>query len=802
MIKLQSNGLPWMQSGLTWIVVSKEYEEMNTYKFASLAAVAVTAMAGWQSMAVAQGAAADDQSRVLEEIVVSASRRGAVSLQDLPISVSAIAADDISRQGVDGIVDIVKSVPSINVIQVGPGQTQFTIRGVASGPFAPTETGDRPLVSVYFDDVPISIQGYNPDLKVFDLERVEILRGPQGTLFGAGSMAGTVRYITRKPSVDAFDGSFETVLSTTAEAGDPNWNIRGLLNVPLSDNTAFLGTFYQGQDAGFIDNASLGIEDANSVETTQFRVAIRYAGSGGLTTLDASVLYSQLESDGTTNAYEGFPAYTYDTYSADYNEDDFSVANITAEFSLGDMTLISASSLLDREVLFHSSGSYEALTAGIFRLAWDDRPLHPGTLVNNIETFTQEFRLVSPSDQALTWQVGAFYEDTDRQYDQENFALAGPTGGFPGIDVATELPSQFAFGTPSPNTIFLGTHDISESQIALFFDLNYAFTDSVGLTIGGRYFDFEQDFTLEFTGIAGSGFALNPSGPPPLFLPLTQEGAPEENGFNPRAVLSIEPDDDTLFFAEVSQGFRYGSVNEPVASDFCAGLTGPATVGSDSLTNYAVGIKRQSTDRSVTINATAFFIDWEDVQSRFNLDCGYYYRVNEGSVRSTGIEFESLFQLTDSWSLSLNGGYTKAEAQEDVFTPPAFSPEPGVVALAGQKTPLFPELIAAASARYNTDLRNGADLTFRAAYQYRDEFGNAFDTENLAYRITPDQSLVNVSVSYVKDNWEVGFFGTNLANDENFTFVQSVPRAPADGPQTRRFYGRPRTLGIRANLSF
>ena len=775
---------------------------MKTYRLTTLAAVTVTAIAGWQSKAIAQGAAADDPSGVLEEIVVSASRRGAVSLQDLPISVSAIAADDISRQGVDGIVEIVKSVPSINVIQVGPGQTQFTIRGVASGPFAPTETGDRPLVSVYFDDVPISIQGYNPDLKVFDLERVEILRGPQGSLFGAGSMAGTVRYITRKPSVDAFDGRFETVLSSTAEAGNPNWNLRGSLNIPLGDTVALLATMYQGEDAGFIDNAGLGIEDANTVETTQFRGALRYAGGGALTTLDASVLYSSLESAGTTNAYEGYTAFTYDTYSEDYNEDDFFVANITAEFTLGDLTLISASSLLDREVLFHSSGSYEALSGGIFRLAWADRPLHPGTLINTIETFTQEFRLVSASEQALTWQVGAFYEDTDRQYDQENFARAGPTGVFPGVDVATELPSQFAFGTPSPNTIFLGAHDISESQLALFFDLNYAFTDTLGLTVGGRYFDFEQDFLLEFTGIAGSGFALDPNGPPPLFLPLTQTGAPEENGFNPRAVLSIEPDDDTLFFAEISQGFRYGSVNEPVASNFCEGLTGPTTVGSDNLTNYAVGIKRQSTDRTVTINATAFFIDWDDVQSRFNLDCGYYYRVNEGSVRSTGIEFESLFQLTDGWSLSLNGGYTKAEAQEDVFSPPAFNPEPGVVALTGQKAPLFPELIAAASAQYSTSLRNGASMTFRADFQYRDEFGNVFDTENSAYRVTPDQSLVNLSVSYVKDSWELGFFGTNLGNDENFTFVQSLPRAAPDGPQTRRYYGRPRTLGVRANVSF
>ena len=726
----------------------------------------------------------------IEEIVVTANRRGAATLQDIPLSVSAVAAEDIVSSGVGSIVDFVKAVPSVNIIQRGPGQTQTTIRGIANGYYQPTETADRPLTAIYLDDVPISIQGATPDLKVVDFERVEILRGPQGTLFGAGSMAGTIRYITKKPESDEFSGQIQGVLSEVADSDDMGWNVSGSVNVPITDSLAFSGSVYQGEEAGFIDNVGTGEDDANSVETTQVRGALRFTGIEGLT-LDASIIHSNVEADGNTNAYfgTGTDDRIIETITPESYEDDFLLVNVTAEIDIAGMTLVSSTGYIDREMELYPTGNFENLIGNNLPLRQND-----SLLANEIETFTQEIRLLSPQENRLTWQLGAFYEDTERVYDQNNIA--------PGLDAVTGLDAVLFFGADAPDTIFFGQHMIDEQQLAVFADVNFKFNDQWNLSVGTRYFDFEQDFDLFFSGLAGSGWSPNPT-PPPLFLPLTSTGNPKEDGFTSRVVLSYAPNDDVLLFAEVSEGFRYGAVNEPVASNFCGGLTGPVSFGSDELTNYALGAKSQLADQRVTLNATVFFIDWTDVQSQFALDCGYYYRVNEGTVHSAGMELETAFQITENWMVGLNSSYTNAEAQDDVFSPGAFGP-PGVVALDGQKAPLFPEWIASFHTEYTVPVAigGGGDVTFRGDIQYRDEYGNIFATGNTLYRVTPSQTLLNASVNYVTDRWEVGLFGTNLTDSNNVAIIIGNPGGAFPGYEDSRFHGSPRTIGIRGKVNF
>ncbi len=711
-------------------------------------------------------------------------------LQDIPLSVSAVSADDIISSGVGSIVDFVKAVPSVNIIQNGPGQTQTTIRGIANGNYRSSETADRPLTAIYLDDVPISIQGATPDLKVVDLERVEILRGPQGTLFGAGSMAGTIRYITKKPDTDEFSGQIQGVLSEVADSDDVGWNVSGSVNVPITDTLAFLGSVYQGEDAGFIDNVGTGKDDANSVETTQVRGALRFTGIEGLT-LDASIIHSNVEADGNTNAYFGTGTHDriIETITPESYDDDFLLVNITAEIDIAGMTLVSSTGYTDREMDLRPTGTFENLIGGLLPLREND-----SLLSNRIETFTQEIRLLSAQENRFTWQLGAFYEDTERVYDQNNIA--------PGVDAVTELDSVLFFGADTPDVIFFGQHDIDEQQLAFFVDVNFRFNDQWNISVGTRYFDFEQEFDLFFSGLAGSEYIPSPN-PPPVFLPLTTAGNPKEDGFTSRVNLSYAPNDDVLLFAEVSEGFRYGAVNEPVATTFCGGLKGPVSFGSDELTNYALGAKSQMADQRVTLNATVFFIDWTDVQSEFALDCGYYYRVNEGTVHSAGVELETAFQLTENWMVGLNSSYTNAEAQDDVFSPGAFGP-PGVVALDGQKAPLFPEWIVSFHTEYSVPLAigGGGDLTLRGDIQYRDEYGNIFATGNSLYRVTPSQTLLNASVNYVSDRWEVGLFGTNLTDSKNIAIITANPAGAFPGYEDSRFHGSPRTIGIRGKVNF
>lgn len=719
-----------------------------------------------------------------DDIIVTASRGREQALQDIPMAVSAVQAESLSVRGIESIADITKTVPSVNLVQIGPGQSQVTIRGVASGAFTVTETGDRPLVSVYLDDVPISIQGANPDLKVFDLERIEVLRGPQGTLYGSGSMAGTIRYITTKPKTDKFTLNTEAVISTTSHAGDPNWNVRGSANLPLGPELALLVTGYTGRDAGFIDNVGIGKKDVNDARTTQGRGALRWTGVSDLT-VDASLLYTKLKTGGFPVAYSGFPAYTYDGLAPEYYRDRMLIGNLTLDYDLGGARITSATSYIDRKYSSQVSGYiYEYLTDFIFGGV---RQPSPGVVAQDIGTFTQELRIVSDTDGPLSWSFGGFYEHTKRDYEQNNL--------LPGVDAATGLRSVEDLGTPFPDELFYGMQRIRERQFAIFGEANYKFSDKLDLTAGLRYFNFKQTFDLLFAGIAGSGFEPNPTpGATPTFLPLVQSGKPKSDGFNPRVVLSYRPTEDAMIFAEAARGFRYGSVNEPVASAFCNGQTGPTTVGTDNLWNYAVGVKSQFADRKVTLNATGFFVDWKDVQSRLDLTCGYYYRVNDGHIQSKGLELEASVRPVDGLTLSFNGSYTDAKAKRDVLVP-----DGGVVALDGDRAPLFPKWIGAFSAVYSVPIGNDS-LSFTGDLQLRSSFANRFRPDNPNYRTTPNQSLINASITYeIDDRFQIGLFGTNLTNSSAYSFIDSVRDRPGTltAPDEARFYGRPRTIGLR-----
>jgi len=750
------------------------------------AAVFVTPTHAVAQSATTSNEPSTDASASLTDIVVTATRNRAQSLQTVPMAVSAISAESLDSKGIGSIADIVKSVPSVNIVERGPGQSQVTIRGIASGAFSITETGDRPLVSVYLDDVPISIQGANPDLKVFDLERVEVLRGPQGTLYGSGSMAGTIRYITIKPSTKGFSGSAEGVLSGTSHAGDPNWNARASFNVPLGPDTAVLLTGYTGRDAGFIDNVGTGQKDANSNRTTQARGALRWTGVDNLT-VDASLLYSRLTTNGLSVAYSGYPQYTYDSLAKEFYRDRMLVGNLTAELDLGGARLSSSSSYIDRKYSSQTSGfNYEYILDFLFGGV---RTAAPSLVNQKIQTFTQEVRLVSDSDSAFSWSVGGFYEHTKRSYDQ-NIPMAG-------LDAAIGLNSVTSFGTPFPNDLFFGTQNIKERQFALFGEANYKFTPELDFTAGVRYFNFRQTFDLAFTGAAGSAFDANPTGNP-TYLPLTQTGKPKANGFNPRFVLSYKPDHDAMIFAEASRGFRYGSVNEPVASAFCSGLTAPTTVGADNLWNYAVGLKSQFADRKVTFNVTGFFIDWRDVQSRVDLSCGYYYRLNQGHIQSKGLELETAFRPLRNLTITFNGSYTDAKSKSDVI-----SPDGQAVALDGDRAPLFPRWIGALSSQYVIPAGEG-NVTLSTDLQYRSNFYNRFRPDNVNYRETPDQTLVNASITYDIGAWQFGIFGTNLTNSPAYAFVDAPRDRPGTltAPNEARFYGKPRTIGARARVKF
>lgn len=740
--------------------------------FASLAAVAAGMMAG-----AAHAQAAPDAPAPSDDIIVTANRQGSQSIQRAALAISAISPNALADKGQGGLADIANVAPSINVQQTQPGVNRVDMRGITTGTISVTNVQDRPLVAIYLDDVPLALQSGNPELKVFDLERIEVIRGPQGTLYGAGSMAGTIRYITAKPSTEGVSGSAETIASFT-EHGSVNYGLRGIVNLPLGETLAVRIGGYQGRNAGYIDNTGLGKKNANSDESTQARVAARWTPSAEFT-LDASFTFAKMNVDGTNAGFKGFSRYSYVTQVPEVFDDNLKIYNVTGAYDFGFATLSSSTSYVHRKT--HNTSDYGD-TAVLFGIP---SFVSLGIVNNRVKDFSEEVRLVSAKSDRFNWTVGAYYQKTKRNYYQdtptEGFdATFGAIIGVPGFN------SQTDYQAFQPNDVFSGLQNIDEHQLAFFGEATLTL-GKFDITGGLRYFDFKQDFDLFYSGVAGS---LAPG------QPLTQAGTEKANGFNPRAVVAYRPQDNLMFYAEAARGFRYGGVNQPVPASFCgaalaaAGLTSaPLTFGPDNLWSYAIGEKGQFFDRRVTFNVAAFYVDWKKVQTNRNLDCGYYFTQNAGKVRSMGLELESRFKLSDALTLGLNGSYTDAQANGAIAN---------AAAADGDRVPYFPKYTVAANATYVVPLEDGS-LSFSGDFQMRGNSYTEFNETNPLRRKIPGYETVNASVTYDTGPWEFSLFGTNLNNSKMISLVtRSRPSAIGD----RIYYGRPRTFGARAKITF
>ena len=772
--------------------------------FASRNILAATLLVA--SPAAAADAAAD--SGAADEIIVTAGRAGEQSLQTVPIAVTAVDPAPLARANTLGLGDLTRYVPALNIVEAGPGINKIEIRGLTTGQLVPNSTSDvqdRSLVAVYLDDAAISLQGQNPDLKVIDLERVEVLRGPQGTLYGAGSMSGTIRYITAKPDTGRSFGTAELTGSTTDRSGDLSGSARGMINLPLvTDKLALRATAYYAHDAGWIDNVGAqNRKDANSVDTFQGRVALRWQ-AGEDTTADLSYTYLDLNAHGLNRGFAGLDGIAFSSNGPEHNKDRLHLVNLTVNHDFGGVTLVSSTSYTHRKLDFLES--LEPTVAYFFQFAapgpdnpfnvngtyappavydqalTNQLPVESYSIKNDIDDFQQEIRLNSDREQRLRWSVGAFYQ-TQKRYYVQDIPLPGfdtksyVAQGYNADPANAGRPynSQTTAGAFSPDNVFSGIQDIDEYQIAGFGELTFDVTPRFSLTAGARVFYWEQQFDLYFGGVYGTD-QLGPN----ANQPLTVKDGRSASGINPRFVASWQASDDLLVFAEAAKGFRYGGVNQPLP-DTCdaelaaVGGTASQTFGPDSLWTYSIGEKARLFDKRVTVNGTAFLIDWSNVQNRVVLpQCSYYYIQNNGKVRSVGAELEIAARVTDALTLTFAGSYTDATSRIDV---------PGAQAQAGDKVPNFPSTIVGVGMLYDRRLGPG-EIHFQANWQYRESYGNLYNrggnpavgTSNaFNYRQIPAQDTLSAALAYSFSRYEVGIFGSNLTNGTKVTNI--IPRA-------------------------
>jgi outer membrane receptor protein involved in Fe transport len=742
-----------------------------------------------------------------EEVVVTASRNGAANVQNVPIAVSVIKPEALDAYGGTGLLDYTETVPSLSIEDFGPGINKITIRGINTTGLDYTNVQDRPLVAIYLDDTPISLQSQNPDLKVFDLSRVEVLRGPEGTLYGAGAMAGTIRLITQKPDPSAYFGSLEEVVSDTDGGyGGFNYSLRAMGNFPIvNDKVALRVVLYRSDDSGFIKNIGIGKNTQDDV-SDQARIALRLKPIQNLT-VDASLTYEHLDA-GVYDAFAGLPSYTFKSLEPEETKDNFKVWNLTATYDLDFASATNSLSYLQRK-----NANYGANEYGVNAFLYGGTlPIEPALDVvrDNTSDVIDEFRIYSNGDRRLTWNAGVFYEKFTRDYFQDQ-----PATNFDSFwQYVVDYPGynskdDGAFGA---NDDFSGIQDVNESQVALFAQATYKILDNLDITAGWRYFDWHQNFNLYFGGI----FGANPiayGGVPGV--PLTEQGKASATGNTPRFALDYHITPNTMLYAEAAKGFRYGGVNQPVPQSICGiylaqlGLkSAPIQFGPDELWSYSLGEKSTLFNSRLTADITGFLINWSHVQTEEALACSYYFDENLGNIQSKGVEVESSLKATSQLTLAANASYTDSAANGALTA---------VQAPNGSPTPYAPRYIASLSANYLVLLERGG-VDFGIEYNYRSSEQNAFSIPTGAagdvcrtsagiygsgcgFRTFPDLHTLNAEVTYKLKGWTVGLFANNIGS---FAKIVNIGAPPAGSlqPGDTIFYARPMTIGLRVKSTF
>lgn len=756
-----------------------------------------------------------------DTIIVTATKR-AQSIQDVPFSINAQTQEDIQRTGAGDLEELSRNVAGLTIQNLGPGQSQVAIRGVAAGQIVRDQPGVKEQVGIYLDESVISVSLFTPDLDLFDLNRVETLRGPQGTLFGSGSVGGTVRYITNQPDPSAQSGMIEANLNTITD-GSEGGHLKGVVNVPLGENSAMRVVGYHTEYGGFIDAITRNgvAEDKNKGDRSGARISFLLSPSENVS-LTPRFVYQKSTADGF-NRQETFNLFanpnTLGTQTLQEREqflmmfeefdDEVKIFDLTAEVGFDGADLTSVTSYTDRDILVSRDAS--ALTHSVsLDLGY---PLYITNIPSNLrdttayKSWTQEVRLASNGNGPFDWLVGAFYADISRDYAQRL-----PT---PGYDVATDqaLGAGTAaavangFGADSPFNSDL-SYDLT--QFAVFGEANWAVSDQLTLTAGGRYYDFEEDRTITTGGLFAAGDS-------------NVQDSTASDGFTPRFLASYEVNENVTLNAQASQGFRLGGVNDPLNTPLCspadlAIFGGFQDYGDETLWNYEAGVKANT--GQFQFNGAFFYNDISDLQVTLDAgSCSSRIVFNVPEAHSSGVEAEMSFAPTENLEVFVSGTILEAEFDSTVV-----DGNNNIIngLQEGKRLPTAPQFQMAASAVYDYDASwaGNADGYLAASVQHvgsrytqpGDEDNPGTFSSGLAFggftgaevnqvdlELDP-YTTMNVSAGFEWDNdVELVAYVNNITDENaNLSFDRERGGRARLGFRTNK----PRTMGVTVRKSF
>jgi iron complex outermembrane receptor protein len=761
----------------------------------------------------------------LQAIMVTATLREE-EVADVPFSIAAPTAQMLRSRGAETIEDISVNLAGISVQNLGPGQSQVAMRGASSGQIARDQPGVKEQVGAYLDDVPISLSLFTPDMDLFDISRVEVLRGPQGTLFGSGSLSGTVRYITNQPELGV-NSFFGELGGSTISNGSVGGNLKLGFNAPLGEKAAARVAGWYNRLGGWMDAVQPDFsvnENVNSGTRAGVRAALRLEPSDRFS-ITPRVVFQRVEMDGW-NRIDAFNIlanpYTTSRPPVTLGErqlftqidepfkDDFLLGDARLRYDFGALSLTSVTSVTSRDILVvrdataltaSITGGSIGLSEAIYTL---DAPLDDST---NVSGFSQELRLAGGSGN-LRWLTGAFYTTNTRAYGQSLLVS--------GFQDASGIPTVGL--RAGKDVLFFSDLSYDLKQFALFGEATLSLGSSFDLTGGLRYYNFSEDRDQVFDGI----FAHDNTGT----AVVSQPGSTEADGVVPRIMASWHATDLVTLNAQASKGFRLGGINDPLNVPLCTAADLETFSGRDSWRdetawNYELGAKTLLMNGKGTLNVSAFNMDITNMQLTVTAgSCSSRLVFNLPETRTTGMEVELTANPNERLDLALSTSFNNAELRSTLTSTSSTGAVTVVSGIEeGKRLPSVPKVQASAAATYRWPFRPGTSAFLSGTYSYVGSritqiddhapgFGtvdlNSFGANTIGGPLTqstftfgrelPAYSLVNMRVGITKSaNWDVALFVNNVTDERAFL---ALDRERGTRARVGYLTNQPRTIGV------
>jgi iron complex outermembrane receptor protein len=766
------------------------------------AILAVGGTATAQEAAPATEVATDDGK--LQEVIVTATRRSE-RLQSVSESVTAVGADDIAIRGIANMDDVARIVPGLTVVDRQPGATSIVFRGVANSGLS---YGSVSSSGLYLDEQPITQSGRSPDPRFIDIERVEALRGPQGTLYGASSQSGTLRVITNKPDTSKFEGWVDMQGAST-RGGSGSYDVSAMLNVPLVDDKlavrvvgftaedgGYIDNVLAGSPGGTFDNADVAGRDVNESTTSGLRAALRWDIVDG-TTLTLGALFQDLKGSGTGEIIGEVSELEQVRFEKEELDDNWYQFGVTLNTALPFGDAVVSASYFERDFRYElDATAYEFAFNESGGIAYDfgGDPRGYATNHERTEITTVEARLSSKADSASRWSwlVGAFYSKEKGHTEFGSFVRG--YGDTPAFDFFNQYEQDSLSGEPLTPTDqwFSGLYESELDQKAVFGELSFDITDSFKITAGGRWFDYERLNAQHQESPPGfTGYTL-----------LDSQQKTNEDGTVFKLSTSYEFDRDHMLYATYSEGFRVGGNNVLKAISRL-----PQSYSSDTLQSFELGSKNEWLGRRLRLNLSAYYMKWNDIAVQIeDPQAGVFQLgfVNLPTASITGIEAEMAFAASDVWtvdaSLSFNDAKTDEAANFTVVDDDGEEysfPVPD-----GARLPLSPQWSGSlgVEARPKTTVFD-AQPFLRFDYSFVGSSVNSLEGIEAVVTSTPPQlqhayQIGNFRVGLEGNKWSAALFVDNMFDRQAELFISNRWR---DG---RISTNRPRTYGINVRFDF